>query len=157
MKEEVCNIWDKHVDGHWVCITTNNYVNGNNECVMGRGVARQAKLRYPELPKKLGELILDSYRKYRGEEPFMFGTVMFPEYRIITFPTKFLWWQSAHGGLILHSAQELLWLLEHNRDIERVYLPRPGCSNGKLLWKNVKPILESVFSGDDRVIAVTNK
>lgn len=58
MREAFGDLWDFHAAPNAVaCITTNGYVNGRGECVMGRGVARQAKARFPGIAKQLGTLI----------------------------------------------------------------------------------------------------
>ena len=65
---------------------------------MGRGCARQAAVRFPELPRKLASRI-----STEGDRVFYF-----PEYRLITFPVKHNWWEAADLGLIQRSASELL-------------------------------------------------
>ena len=57
MIEEKLDIWDAYDAGAIVCITTNGFVKGNGEAVMGRGVARQAVWRWPYLPRMLGQLL----------------------------------------------------------------------------------------------------
>lgn len=40
-----------------ICITTNGFVKRNGECVMGKGCAKQAAVKYPGLTKDLGTAI----------------------------------------------------------------------------------------------------
>jgi hypothetical protein len=129
------NLWDYHVNGEWCCITTNGFVKLTGECVMGKGVAFQAKYRFPNLPMELGARI-----KEDGNHVFTFSS-----YRLITFPVKHKWWELADLDLIKRSAEELYDYLDAAGSIKRVYLPRPGCGNGMLTWKLVKPVLESVW------------
>lgn len=114
-------------------ITTNGTVRRDGTCVMGRGVAAQAKSRYPELPKMIGEYVLNLGNQvglfYRQERPW-----------IISFPVKHQWYERADLKLIEKSVTELIALL-HLVPMT-VLLPRPGCGNGKLQWVDVKPLVE---------------
>jgi hypothetical protein len=146
MKEiYVDNIWNAWNKGFCIVIPTNGFVKKNGECVMGRGLALQAKERFPDLPKRLGHRI--------GE----FGNVVFifREYRLLTFPVKHKkWWEKADLKLIEKSAKELQEIFKYNLCgiPTPVYLPKVGCGNGKRNWTDVKPILEKYL--DDRFIVV---
>ena len=50
MKEVFGDLWK--FDGI-IAITTNGFVKKDRTCVMGRGCARQAAVRFPELSRKL--------------------------------------------------------------------------------------------------------
>jgi hypothetical protein len=95
-------------------------------------------LRFPELPRKLASRI-----SAEGNHVFYF-----PEYRLITFPVKHNWWEAADLGLIERSARELLKIIKVKKIKEAVYLPRPGCGNGRLKWEDVKKILSPIPMGD---------
>lgn len=147
MKEIVGNIWDYHAKGHWIVITTSGSVSKDGAAVMGRGVALQAKQRFPELPEELG------YRlSYEGNLPFEFR-----QYRILTFPVKSEWWQRANVDLIEQSWIHLRCVVVDELTVFRqlippIYMVRPGCGNGGLDWEDVKPILEKYL--DDRFVVV---
>ncbi|KKK48761.1 hypothetical protein LCGC14_3141900, partial [marine sediment metagenome] len=76
MKEISGNIWNFHEQGHWIVITTNGTVKANGEAVMGRGVALQAKRKFPALPKLLGKQIqqVGNILHHWGQE----GLIFFP-------------------------------------------------------------------------------
>jgi hypothetical protein len=135
MKEVFGNLWE--FDGT-LAITTNGFVKIDRTCVMGRGCARQAAERFPKLPSKLASRI-----STEGNHVFYF-----PEYRLITFPVKHNWWEAADLGLIERSARELLKIIEMENIQEAVYLPRPGCGNGRLKWEDVKKILAPILKSD---------
>jgi len=59
MKEITGDIWDFYEKGFWIVITTNGNVKDNGEAVMGKGIALQARQRYPLLPSMLGKGILE--------------------------------------------------------------------------------------------------
>lgn len=140
MREVQGDIWDYHKQGHWIVITTNGFVKKNGECVMGRGVAAQAKSRFPDLPSLLGTWIKES-----GNQTALFGG-----YRIATFPVKHNWWEKASLSLVEASCVRLVNLVDLAHLEPPIYLVRPGCGNGQLDWQDVKPILEKYL--DDRFI-----
>ena len=135
MKEVFGDLWDF---GGIIAITTNGFVKRDRTCVMGRGCAKQAAATFPEMPYKLGTKI-----SAQGNHVFYF-----PEYRLITFPVKHVWWEPADSSLIRRSARELLKTIEEFNIKEPVYLPRPGCGNGKLKWEDVKEILSPILKSD---------
>jgi hypothetical protein len=51
-------------------------------------------------------------------------------------------------GLIERSARELLKLIEVKKIKEAIYLPRPGCGNGRLKWEDVKKNLSPILKSD---------
>ena len=143
MKEVKGDIWDYHKQGKYIVIPTNGTVKINGEAVMGRGLALQAKLKFPCIPRTIG--------KYLG----ILGTVpiVFQDIKVLTFPVKYNWFEKADVTLIEESCKHLVYMWYHCK--EEVYLPRVGCGNGRLDWKDVKPILEKYL--DDRFIIVNNE
>ena len=149
MKELVGDVWDYHDAGHWVVITTNGTVSynynyyGHNESsaynVMGAGVAKQAKQRFPSLPYTVGNLI-----KLEGNVVYKL-----PRYRLYTFPVKTDWWKKADMRLIVRSCNQLARLAPEN---ELTFMVRPGCGVGRLAWRDVKPKIEHLL--DDRFVVV---
>ncbi len=135
MKEVFGDLWE--FDGI-VAITTNGFIKRDRTCVMGIGCAKQAAARFPELPYQLGTKI-----SVQGNHVFYF-----PDFRLITFPVKHNWWEAADLDLIDRSARELLKIIEVNKINEAIYLPRPGCGNGKLKWEDVKKILSPILKSD---------
>ena len=134
------DIWDYHKQGNWIVITTNGTVKKNGACVMGRGVAKQAALKYPRMPFHLGDFI----KKFGNH------LTLQPYCGIFTFPVKHNWWEKADLSLIEASCRELVDTCSVLKP--PFYMVRPGCSNGGLDWKDVKPILEKYL--DDRFIIV---
>lgn len=110
-------------------ITTNGDVRTDGACVMGRGCALQAAKKYPKLPYELGTLI----QKCGNHVAWLSG------YDLFTFPVKRHWDEPASLNLIARSVSELQVII---KDLEGTYvLPRPGCGNGRLAWKDVRPLL----------------
>lgn len=140
MREAVCDIWAQR----YIVITTNGVLDRNNDLVMGAGVALEAKKRYPDLPSILGSVV-----QARGNVPHVFMT---EKQTVISFPTKHHWREESDPELIRCSAEHLVSLADLYCFPE-IHIPRPGCANGKLIWKNVKEILEPIL--DDRFVVCT--
>ena len=128
----------------WRCVTTNGIVQKNRELVMGAGCALEAKMKYPAIPAKLGELV-----KIFGNLPFFLH-----EYKLISFPTKNHWKDPSSIELIEQSARHIASFARIH-EITSVLSPRPGCGYGRLLWDDVKKVLEPIFN-DDRFIIISN-
>ena len=128
------NIWNTSCSV--ICIPTNGFLKKNDEIVMGRGVALQAKQKYNALPLILGNRI-----KEHGNTPFYLKCSTLHD--LCSFPTKHNWWEKADIELIKKSV-----ILAHEVIPEhlKVALPRPGCSNGKLDWKDVKKAIEPILN-----------
>lgn len=160
-----------------ICITTNGYVKTNGEAVMGRGVAKQAALRWPMLPASLGASLV-----LRGNVVQIMHVSPWdgdPPYKIVSFPVKpeYVYFTGknvvrhmqskyrindkvpgfaavACPNLIFRSAQELKKLADE-KGWTKVVLPRPGCGAGELSWEDIKPMLADCL--DDRFIVVNNE
>lgn len=133
----------------WYGITTNGSVNKKGECVMGRGVAAQAKEKYPNLSKQLGNIISGG----GGNNVTLFCAVETGYDRnLYTFPVKHNWWEPADLDLIRCSAHTLAILA--SLDTTNLWLlTRPGCHNGRRDWlTEVKPILLAAKLPDNVVI-----
>jgi hypothetical protein len=128
------NIWKYHNPGY-VVITTNGNINKNGECIMGKGIALEAKQRYPNLPYLLGQNI-----QVLGNHVFWYLDA-----HIITFPTKHNWRDKSSLELIEQSAKELLntYVKALQTGVSPdIYMPKPGCGNGGLTWEEVEPVIE---------------
>lgn len=145
MLEEFGDFWT--IQGDARCITTNGVLRSNGDAIMGKGMALQAKQRYPKIEFTLGRLI----QKY-GNHVFYLGN------GLISFPTKYDWRDSKSDiGLIKRSAMELVSLFKGDVPIKsksnrRILLTRPGCGSGNLNWTDVRPILQTILNSDEFII-----
>jgi hypothetical protein len=136
------NIWDFHAAGHWIVVPTNGTLR-RNVAVMGKGLAREAAQRFPDLPYALGEQMRDDpYRVYA-----------FPN-RIIALPTKFDWWDRlADPGLIVAGCRSLATMACPDQGIHPpVYIPCLGCGQGGLSWTYVRDLIAPIL--DNRFVVV---
>lgn len=132
-------------DGDVICVTTNAEVKVNGRAVMGRGCAKFVADNFKDIDKKLADFLL----KY-GNRVFNLGVNEYKgkKIRIVSFPTKNMWRDNSSLELISASAKQLVELA-NKMGFEKVYVPIPGCSNGKLRWSRVKLELACL---DDRFI-----
>ena len=128
-----------------ICVTTNGIIRQNGRAVMGAGIAKAFRDRFPGIDKNLATHILRC-----GNVPGDLG--VYEGCLVISFPTKYHWTEDSDLELIGQSA-ELLVELVNNLELSTVYLPRPGCANGHLSWDDVKPVIEQYL--DDRFIIVS--
>lgn len=143
MYEMTGSLWREHAAGSVVAITTNGLVTKKGDVPMLRGCARQARERFPEIPRTLGGLI----RQY-GSHVFDLG------HRIVSFPVEENPYQIPDLRLIEQSCRELVELVDY-KQWNRVVVPRPGCGGGGLAWSEVRPVLERHF--DQRFYIITQE
>lgn len=110
-------------------VTTNGVVNARGECVMGRGIALQVKQMDRRFASDLGTLI-----NQHGNRPMRVR----PD--IWSFPVKHHWAEKADLELIEKSFAQLA-PMALKFEITGLHLPRPGCGNGGLDWKEVRPLV----------------
>ena len=156
MREMAGDLWEVAValKADAIVITTNGFVKKNGEAVMGRGVAHQAKTRWPNLP-----FILGVHLAQGGNQVYPLCHAYSPAGPwIISFPVKHNWWERADPELIRVSAAQLLSMTEQPYyAFKTVVLPRPGCNNGRLVWEAVvRPIIAPILD-DDRFVVVNNQ
>lgn len=144
MKEVEGNIWDYLDKGKWIVVTTNGTVTTKGEAVMGKGIALQAKQRFPDVPKLLGDKIKAWGNRLHYDVPR----------GLLFFPTKHNWWEESNLELIEENTKRLVDLFDSYvlGYPPSVYMVRLGCGAGGLDWKDVKPILEKYL--DDRFIVI---
>jgi O-acetyl-ADP-ribose deacetylase (regulator of RNase III) len=133
------DLWETEADAR--CVTTNGVVKSGGRLVMGAGVAKQARDRYPGIDKRLGDLV-----KLFGNTPHYL-----PDIGVMSFPTKHNWRDESDPALIAASAKAAV-LLANAHGLKRIVLTRPGCGLGRLDWREVRELLLPIL--DDRFIVV---
>ena len=142
MLETVGDIWEHADRGEVIVITTNGSLTRDHRAVLGRGVARQAAIRFPRLADALGRLLAEE-----GSHVFDLGDC------IVSFPVEETAWSQPDLRIIARSAEELRQLADRS-GWQRVVVPRPGCGGGGLAWKDVRPLLAPWF--DQRFTVITS-
>ena len=141
MLETVGDIWEYAAQGDIIVITTNGSLARDGRGIVGRGVAKQAAVRFPELAEKMGRLITA-----QGSHVFDVGN------GIVTFPVEETPWSLPDLRIIARSAQELRQLVDDS-GWNRIIVPRPGCGGGGLAWKDAQPLLTPWF--DERFVVIS--
>lgn len=140
------DMWSVYGKTDLFCITTNSIIKNNGELVMGRGIALEAKNRFPLIPLAAARVI-NKNKKYGLR-------ILFPEYygadkdQIIgLFQVKYNWKDKADLDLINYSTNELIDFtndqLYYQSDL-RIDLNFPGIGNGRLNRNKVLPIIEKL-------------
>tara|TARA_R110001606_G_scaffold45770_5_gene118397 strand:- start:1538 stop:1987 length:450 start_codon:yes stop_codon:yes gene_type:complete len=125
-----------------IAVTTNSVIKTNGELVMGAGIAKIFKNRYPTLPRDLGKKVA-TY----GNMPFL---IKIKGMNIISFPTKTHYKDKSEIDLIIESAKKIKNLTDKFY-WTKVAIPAPGVGLGGLSWKDqVYPALSKIL--DDRFI-----
>ena len=139
MKEIEADLWRMLCDAR--VVTTNGTITNKGRGVMGKGVAKDAKDRYPGVEAKLGRLL-----RRDGNHVCVLAEYPIP---LVALPVKHEWHQKGDYDLIKRSVIELVALVDA-RGWQVVMLPRPGCGNGQLHWvyveKMIRPLLDDRFT-----------
>lgn len=128
-------------------ITTNPIVRKDGAVVMGRGIAKEAATRFPDIPFEIGRQI-ESFRAHSN----LYPEKTFPNYgvcgfygeerqRIGFFMVKEHWRDMAKLDVIQRSTS---LVRKFTQDFGRVDLNFPGIGNGRLRREDVLPIIEQL-------------
>jgi len=147
MQEIVANFWTTHKRFDAIVCPTNGVIKKNGELVMGGGLAKQFKERFPYVPFAWGQMVQES-----GNHICLYEHEELPD--LLSFPSKKHWRDNSDIELIRRSADELVALTDQ-RGYARVLVPRVGCGLGGLTWQKVRPIMASRL--DDRFTIITKE
>lgn len=108
----------------------------NTVGVMGKGIALQFKNKYPKM-------FLD-YQQACNENKFDVGNLFLWKSEmkwILMFPTKKEWKNPSKIEYVEEGLKK--FVINYDKlGIESIAFPKLGCGNGKLDWKDVKPLME---------------
>jgi O-acetyl-ADP-ribose deacetylase (regulator of RNase III) len=104
--------------------------------IMGKGIALEFKIRFPEMFKDYVEKC--ARKEVKPGEPYLYKTLFPPQ--IVNFPTKDHWKSVAKISDIEHGLQ---YLLVHYKEwgITSLAIAPLGCGNGQLEWRAVGPLI----------------
>ena len=132
------DMWSVYPEADLFLITTNSTLKPGNILVMGRGIAKQARERFPGLNKALGQQIAQTCG--RGGQYGLLISPRWPGAKIGAFQTKTDVRQPASLFLIQRSTTALKqWAEEHPQ--AQIHLNFPGIGYGGLLREKVLPIV----------------
>lgn len=113
----------------------------NTVGVMGKGVAKTFKERYPDMFRE--------YKEYCDRGQMRPGTLMLwrgPEKWVLNFPTKTTWRLPSKLEYIEAGLRRFVETYEE-LGITSISFPPLGCGNGNLEWDRVKPLMERYLKG----------
>lgn len=131
---KVGDMWSVYDNAALFCITTNAYVTQFEKLTMGRGIAKQARDRFPGLDERFGANLVNR-QMHLGK----YGIIVDVFTRICAFQVKYHWRDKASVELIDYSIEKLLDFMGDNEFA--VHLNFPGIGNGGLHKKDVLPHL----------------
>lgn len=118
----------------YFCITTNAIVKRDGALVMGAGIAKVVRDKWPGVDQAIGTAILQQCSN-GGIYGFLLGR------KLCAFQVKRHFKDEASPELIQRSVQELTAHAQANPD-KAYALNFPGIGNGKLKYDDVLPLLE---------------
>lgn len=131
------DMWNAWTKSDLFLITANSHIKRNGCLVMGAGIARQARDRFPGLDRALGAQIRKSNSlRYYG----LLVSPRWPEAKLGLFQVKQHWSTKAKPDLIRKSARALYHFALNHPD-KRIDLNFPGIGNGKLDVEDVWPLV----------------
>ncbi len=149
--------WDRHAATlDWLCITTNFTVippkgGDRHRLVMGAGIAGQAERKFEDVDHDWGEVVEKYWPAINSKQPFVH---LDARRKLVMFPVKWHWAESANMDLIERSCQALR-MYAKARPWENFLLPRPGCGLGNRSWmREVKPVCELFFGDLTNVVII---
>lgn len=112
---------------------------------MGRGLAKEAKERFPELPVWAAQEIMRECGTEHWNQPqkLRYGLLVGPNKLLGLFQVKYHFWEAASTELIRWSCLHLLGWCENNPNIP-VNLNYPGIGNGHLKESDVYPYIKEL-------------
>jgi len=156
------DIWDLK-DDHAICIPTNlGWRKSNGTNVMGRGLAKQACLRYSNLPTVIGTQYRRRSRQTNlNENPPVFRSIMPDGVELIFLPTKRLrepaflsWKQDADVQLIRKSLTTLKEKHIGKTAKPKIAIPLVGAGNGHLSPAIVEAVIQEMLGSEKNVTLV---
>lgn len=153
MIELKANYWDIAEHYNVLVCTTNSVLKSNGELVMGAGIAKDFKNRYPDLPRFFGDGMRKNTTKIVNGWPF-YGIMsiidILDKQYLIALQTKYHYKDKSPLDLIVRSCEMLKEYCD-NWNKNKILMTRPGCGNGGLKWEDVKPAINFL---DDRFTVV---
>lgn len=120
-------------------ITTNPIRRQDGAVVMGRGIALEAKTRFPQLPYNFGEALDELHPEI--DQAYVGPIGRYDDVPVWFFMVKDHWKQPARLDIIERS----VFYLKHGFEFtSRIDLNFPGIGNGHLKREDVLPLLEGL-------------
>lgn len=119
----------------------------NSEGIMGKGLALQIKLKYPEVYQSYKTYCSKGFLKPGDYHVYWFQVIKDPPYVIFNLPTKKDWRSQSQYYWIAFGLMNLAYFLSSWPELDSVAIPSLGCGLGGLNYKNVKQIIIDWYDG----------
>jgi hypothetical protein len=134
------DLWGELGKAQLLLVTTNSTLSYRGGLVMGAGVARQARDRFPELPG----IFADQCWQFGFPRYGVLPGAVYGGTRVGAFQTKLHWRDPSPLDLIAESTAKLAAWIQRFDHGQRVALAFPGIGHGSLRVDQVLPIIESL-------------
>ena len=130
------DIWSRWNHTHLLLVTTNSDVKKDGSLVMGAGIARQARDRFPGIERAFGARV-------QGYGPSPYGLLVserWPVARLGAFQSKISWRDPASETVIALGVEKLIAWCRKNYGC-RVDLAAPGIGLGNLSFERMEELV----------------
>lgn len=122
----------------------------NTVGIMGKGLALQIKQKYPDCLKDYEEACRDKRLKPGS---VLITYLVKEKINIVQFPTKVHWRDPSKYEYIEEGLKSFaIFLKNHNIQNVTIAIPKLGCGNGKLEWKQVLTLIKQYLSEFDDIV-----
>lgn len=153
---QMWDVWPDNCD--LFIVLANSTLTKSGALVMGAGIAREARDRFPGLDKKLGEAVRRTSEVRK--EGLFYGLLVsenWPASKLALLQTKYHWMQPGSPVLIEQSLFKLWgWLVTTDPTL-RVHLPFPGIGQGGLSVERLLPSVEGALRSFPNVTVWTHQ
>jgi len=138
MIRELGDMWDCFDKTDYFIVTTNSYIRSDGALVMGRGIAKQVKDAFPELPFEFAKEIT-----HLGEYGVIIASTPYFKTNLGIFQVKRHYSDKAELSLIQASTDDLIDFTTIAGNV-RIDMNFPGIGNGHLDYYDVLPIVNTL-------------
>lgn len=126
----------------------------SSDFVMGKGIAKTFKDKYPELRKK--EILVEKFKSSSRFERLL--VIRTEEVNVANLVTKKYFFNKPSYRTLEESLLDLKYYIMNTEkmDAKRLLMPRIGCGLDRLKWDKVKDILTNLFKDTEIEILVFN-
>ena len=117
----------------------------NTEGVMGKGIALQFRLAYPNMFKAYADACRAGLVRLGHIDVYDLGGLATGPRWIFNFPTKGHWRSKSKLADIQTGLDDLTGVIRR-LGVRSIAVPPLGCGNGGLDWSDVRPLIESAFA-----------
>lgn len=135
---KIGNMWSVFSQVDLFCITTNSFIKKNGALVMGRGIAQQARDKFPGLDLALGKAITAA-----DKELGVYGLLVSPNWphkKLAAFQVKRHYKYKADLEIIRESTK-MLYHFAKLAGAPTIALNFPGIGNGRLPYDDVLNVI----------------